>query len=244
MERLIEMFSSYYFYILVILAITIVNAIIQARLRSTYKKWGGIENSRQMTGAEAARAILERNGILDVQVERIAGELTDNYNPKTHVLSLSAAVYDGRSVASVGIAAHEAGHAIQHGKNYIPVKLRTILFPVANIGARFSWLLIIVGLLISAFSAVGNLGFYLAVAGVAFYAFAVLFSIVTLPVELNASRRASNILSTELAMDETDIRGVKKVLKAAAYTYVVSTIASIVNLLRMVAIVSSGNRRR
>jgi len=171
----------------------------------------------------------------------INGHLTDNYHPKKKILSLSPEVYNGTSVAAVGIAAHEAGHAIQHSRKYVPVKLRGALVPVANLGSRFSMILVIIGLIISG-TAQTNIGFYLALAGLGLFLFAVLFTLVTLPVEFNASRRAKNILSDTLYMSGEDMKGVKKVLNAAAMTYVASLASAVLSLFRMLAIVSSSRR--
>lgn len=233
---------SYLHYIIAAFALMIVTLIIQASLNGTYKKYSKIGNSRGMTGAEAARQILEANGIYDVEVQMISGKLTDNFNPRTKVLSLSPEVYNGASVAAVGIAAHEAGHAIQHAKKYLPVRMRSALVPVANLGSRFSFILIVIGLFISTMADT-QIGFYLALAGLALFLFAVLFTVVTLPVEFNASKRARNILSDTLAMSADDMKGVKKVLGAAAMTYVASLASALLSLLRMLSIVA-GSRRR
>lgn len=232
---------GYYEYLFAALALAVVTIIIQLRLKSTYKKYSQIGNSRGMTGAEAARQILQSNGIYDVEVQMISGELTDNYNPRNKVLSLSSGVYNGSSVSAVGIAAHEAGHAIQHSQNYLPVKMRSALVPVANIGSRFSMILIIIGLVISGMAQT-NIGFYLALAGLGLFLFAVLFTLVTLPVEFNASKRARTVLAETLSMDSEDMKGVKKVLSAAAMTYVASLASSLLSLIRILSIVSSSRR--
>ena len=232
---------GYFEYLIAALALALLTGIIQARLNSTYKKYSQIGNSKGMTGADAARQILEANGIYDVQVQMINGHLTDNYHPKKKILSLSPEVYYGTSVSAVGIAAHEAGHAIQHSRKYVPVKLRGALVPVANLGSRFSMILVIIGLIISG-TAQTNIGFYLALAGLGLFLFAVLFTLVTLPVEFNASRRAKNILSDTLYMSGEDMKGVKKVLNAAAMTYVASLASAVLSLFRMLAIVSSSRR--
>ena len=232
---------SYFEYVIAAFALMIVTLIIQARLKSVYKKYSEDYNSQGMTGAEAAQLILEKYDIHDVQIQMIGNELGDNYNPRTKVLSLSPDVYNGASVAAVGIAAHEVGHAIQHHKGYIPVKLRTALVPVANIGSRFSFIIIMIGLLINSFANT-NAGYYLALVGLAFFLFAVLFSLVTLPVEFNASNRAKKILADTIALDDEDLKGVKKVLGAAAMTYVASLASALLTLLRMLSIVA-GSRR-
>ncbi len=228
-------------YFIIFIALMIISLVIQARLNSTYKKYSKIANGRGLTGAQAAEKILEENGITDVEVQMVSGRLTDNYNPRTKVLSLSPEVYSGFTVAAVGIAAHEAGHAIQHHKSYVPVKLRTALVPVANIGSKFSMLILLAGLIISSF-AQGNAGFYVAMVGVALFAFTLLFSVVTLPVELNASKRARQVLSDTIALDATDMKGVRKVLNAAAMTYVAAVASSLLSLFRMLAIAGSARK--
>lgn len=234
---------DYTTYIFCALGLMVVTIIIQISLKFTYAKYSKIGNSRGMTGAQAAQAILDAYGVTDVSIQPIAGNLTDNYNPKTKVLSLSQGVYGSSSVAAVGVAAHEAGHAIQHSREYLPVKLRSALVPVANIGSRFSWILIIIGVLLSTGAEYSSIGYYLAIGGLVLFLFAVLFTLVTLPVEYNASRRAKKILAGELAMDREDIKGVKKVLGAAALTYVASLASALLTMLRMLSIVG-GSRRR
>jgi len=228
-------------YFVLFIAVLIFTMIIQARLNSTYNKYSKIANSRGMTGAQAAEEILRAHGVYDVEVKMIQGKLSDNFNPRTKVLSLSPEVYSGCTIAAVGIAAHEAGHAIQHDKSYLPVKLRTALVPVANIGSKFSFIIILVGVLISSF-AQSNIGYYLAIGGLCLFLFTLLFGIVTLPVEFNASKRAKTILSDTLAMDRADLKGVKKVLNSAAMTYVASVASSVLYLFRMLAIVGSARR--
>lgn len=232
---------SYYEYVFAAFILVIVTSIIQLRLKSIYNKYSQDFNSQGITGAEAAQEILNAYGIDDVEINQINNTLGDNYNPKTKVLSLSPDVYNGASVAAVGIAAHEVGHAIQHHRGYLPVKLRSALVPVANIGSRFSFLIIIIGLVINGFAST-SIGFYVALVGLAFFLFAVLFSLVTLPVEFNASRRARTILAGEMGMDGDDMKGVKKVLNAAAMTYVASFASSLVTLLRILSLVAGARR--
>ncbi len=234
----------YLFWMLVAL---VVSLIAQVRVKTAYNKWSEVSNQRGITGAQAARSILDANGLQHIQIARIGGTLTDNYNPKTNVVSLSDGVYNSTSVAAIGIAAHEVGHAIQHSRNYIPIKLRSAIVPVANFGGSISWWLIIGGLLLNNYlsspSGQGNLGYSIAILGVILYASVTAFHLVTLPVELNASNRAKRQLKEIMSPDTKERRGVKIVLRAAAMTYVAALFTSIVNLLRVVAMVS-GSRRR
>lgn len=186
-----------------------------------------------MTGAQAAERILSHAGINDVQVRHISGNLNDHYDPRNKTLSLSDSVYNSTSVAAVGVAAHECGHAIQHAKNYAPLRLRGAIVPVANIGSTLAWPLIIIGIIFS--------GPMLIKVGIIFFCFAVIFQIVTLPVEFNASGRAVRILEQTGILGETELRQTRKVLGAAAMTYVASAAAIILQLLRLL-ILFGGNR--
>ena len=190
-----------------------------------------------MTGAQAAAKILESQGIYDVRIQHIGGNLTDNYNPKNKVLSLSDATYASTSVAAIGVAAHECGHAMQHHKGYAPISLRNALVPFANWGARLSWLLIIIGIL---FYGQGT-GQTMINIGIFAFSAAVLFQIVTLPVEFNASNRAVRVLETTGIFGNTELKYTKKVLGAAALTYVAAAASSILQLLRL--IILFGGRR-
>lgn len=233
-------YSGNFSYFLLLIPAIILTIWAQIRVKSAYKKFSQVGNSRGMTGAQAARAILDANGLYDVEIVPIAGNLTDNYNPKNNVVSLSEGVYNSSSVAAIGIAAHEVGHAIQHSKGYIPVKIRSAMVPAVNFGSRISWILIMVGLLIEGFSG-SDFGYYLAVFGVILFSLATIFHLVTLPVEYNASRRAKALLGSTLAFGSEDIKGVRKVLNAAALTYVAALAVSLINLLRVISMVS---RRR
>ena len=189
-----------------------------------------------MTGREAAEEVLRRAGIYDVRVERVAGNLTDHYDPRTKVLRLSDATYGSNSIAAVGVAAHECGHAIQHAQGYVPLKIRGSLVPVANLGSTLAWPLILLGLLFTGESSVMFLNL-----GVLAFSLAVLFQIVTLPVEFNASNRAIRILGSSGIMYPEEVKDTKKVLSAAALTYVAGAAAAILQLLRIVLL--TGRRR-
>lgn len=197
-----------------------------------------------LTGAQAARRILDANGLSHVAIERVSGNLTDHYDPRANVIRLSDSVYDSPSAAAVGVAAHEAGHAVQYAQGYGPIKLRAAIIPVCNIGSNLAMPLFIIGLLLSAFSA-GIFGYGLMLAGIVAFSVAVLFQAVTLPVEFNASRRAMQALKTSGYMSEGELRASRSVLKAAALTYVAALASSLLSLLRLIIIASgSGSRRR
>ena len=223
-------------YFLVLIGV-ILSLIASARVKSTFNKYSQMRNSRGMTGAQAAEQVLRGAGIYDVRVEHVAGNLTDHYDPRSKVLRLSDSVYGQTSVAAVGVAAHECGHAIQHAKGYGPLKFRNVLVPVANFGAKIAWPLILVGLLINSESA-----WFIMQAGIIAFSLAVLFQIVTLPVEFNASNRAIRVIADSGMMYGEEIVAAKRVLSAAALTYVAAAASSILQLLRLVLL--AGGRRR
>ncbi len=198
----------------------------QFKVNSTYKKYSQVATSRGMTGAEAARAILDRHELRNIRIEQIAGNLTDHYDPKNDVIRLSQGVHDSSSVAALGIAAHEAGHAIQHAQNYAPIRLREAIIPVSRIGSALSMPLVVIGLLLPAFETLIGVGIIL-------FAFVTFFQLVTLPVEFNASSRAIAVLSDNGYVNEEESRGVRSVLSAAALTYVAALATSLVTLLRL-----------
>ncbi|GBD17789.1 hypothetical protein HRbin27_00275 [bacterium HR27] len=207
----------------------------QWRVRATVGKYGQIPNRLGLTGAQVARAILDRNGLFDIPVEVTPGELTDHYDPLRRVVRLSEPVYYGRSVAALGIAAHETGHAIQHQQGYVPLQLRTAIVPVVNLGTNLGWIMILAGIL------VGITG--LAWLGVALFASGTLFALLTLPVEFDASRRALAALTTMGIVDRTELDQNREVLNAAALTYVAGLVAAVLNLLYWISVVSGMQRR-
>jgi hypothetical protein len=223
-------------YLLVLIGFAI-SAIASARVQTTYRKYSKVRSMSGMTGREAAERILHRAGIYDVQVTHIQGNLTDHYDPANKVIRLSDAVYGQTSVAAVGVAAHECGHAIQHQVGYAPLGLRTAIVPVANFGSQLSWPMFLIGLFIN-----GRTGYTLMIAGILLFLAALLFQIVTLPVEFNASRRAVKILGETGILREDELPYTKKVLKAAALTYVAAALASLLQLLRLL-ILANGRRR-
>lgn len=224
-------------YFLVVIG-AVICMIASAKVRTTYNKYARYASASGMTGAQAAEQILRAAGIYDVQIRHVSGSLTDHYDPRNQTLNLSDSVYASRSVAAVGVAAHECGHAIQHQVNYIPLNLRSAIVPVANIGSTLAWPLILIGLLFSGSSS--NLFIQL---GIAAFSFAVLFQLVTLPVEFNASRRALVMLEDMHILNETELPKTRRVLRAAALTYVASAAAAILQLLRLIILFGGRNDR-
>ncbi len=219
-------------YILVII-MGILCMVASARVKSVYGKYARVRSMTGMTGAQAAMEILRRNGIYDVSVQHVSGELTDHYDPRTRVVNLSDATYASPSVAAVGVAAHECGHVLQHHTGYVPLKIRTAIVPAANIGSKAGIPIIIFGMLFS-FSPLITIGIWV-------FSLAVIFQLVTLPVEFNASHRALNMLESYGILSDTELSMSKKVLSAAAMTYVASAASAVVQLLRLVLL---NNRRR
>lgn len=220
-------------YILVMIGVVIC-LLASAKMNSTFSKYSRVRSHSGMTGKEAAEALLHREGIYDVRVEYVAGNLTDHYDPRSKVLRLSDATYQQTSVAAIGVAAHECGHAIQHARGYAPLSIRSALVPVANFGSSIAWPLIIIGLIMN--SQTSQLFLNL---GVIAFSMAVLFQIVTLPVEFNASRRALKILGNTGMLYPDEVRETRKVLTAAALTYVAGAASAILQLLRLIVISNS-----
>ena len=232
---------SYYYWgfdptYLLILIGAVICMIASARVKTTFNKYAQYRSMSGMTGAQAAEQILRAAGIYDVTVQHIAGNLTDHYHPGKKTLNLSDSVYNSTSVAAIGVAAHECGHAIQHQQGYFPLNLRTAIVPVANIGSSLAWPLILIGLLFSR-----STGSLLIQIGILCFSFAVLFQLVTLPVEFNASARALAMLGKQGILSESELPYTKKVLGAAALTYVAGAAASLLQLLRLVLLF--GGRR-
>ena len=221
-------------YILVLIG-ALISMVASINVNSTYRRFSTVMSMRGVRAEEAAQRILHDAGIYDVRIERIRGELTDHYSPSEKVLRLSDAVYGSTSVAAIGVAAHECGHAIQHKVGYVPLSLRSLSVPVANIGSKLSWPLILIGLLIG-YTPLAQIGVILFLA-------VVLFQLVTLPVEFNASHRALQVLKQDSMLSMDELSGARKVLTAAALTYVAALFSTILQLLRLVMIVNGGRRR-
>lgn len=226
-------YFDYYYLILVVPALLLA-LWAQVQVKTTYRKYSRVPNSRGMTGAYAAQAVLNFYGITDVRIERVSGNLTDHYDPRSKVIRLSDGVYNSSTVAAIGIACHEAGHAAQHAENYAPIKIRNAIIPVCNIGSTIGIPLALIGWIFS-FS-------ILIYVGLGLYAAVFIFQVATLPVEFNASRRAIRVIDETQLLRDDEIGGAKKVLAAAAMTYVASMMVSLANLLRLL-LRFSNNRR-
>ncbi len=215
-------------------AAILMTMIAQAKVNSNFRRYSKVRNNKGITGAEAARTVLDANGLNDVRIEKINGNLTDHYDPRKRVLRLSQSVYGVNSVAAVSVACHEAGHAIQHATSYAPLKIRNSIVPIVNIASSLSWILIIVGIgLLYTNYYMGDLLFNI---GVIAFVTVIAFHAITLPVEFDASRRALKQMEMQNIIDEEEDRGAKKVLGAAAMTYVASLTVAIANLLRILAL--------
>ncbi len=227
-------------YLLFILPCVVISLICQVRVKTAFSKYGQIPNARGMTGAQAAEYVLRHNGVTGVRIEHVAGNLTDHYDPRTNVIRLSDAVYNVSSVAAIGVAAHEAGHAVQTAMNYLPNKLRSAILPAARFGSAFSWILIAAGFLF-AYRVPNSFGQYLLYGGIILFAASVLFTVITLPVEFDASRRALKCIRETKLLPDEQYKGCKSVLTAAAMTYVASALTAIMQLLRLLLL---ANRKR
>lgn len=227
-------------YYLLILIPLIVAMIASANVKSTYRKYQSVHNSRGLTGQLAARQILDANGLHSVRIEHISGELSDHFDPRSNVVRLSDSTYNSSSVAAVGVAAHEVGHAIQYAVGYSPMKLRSAVIPLTNIGSALSYPLVLIGLILGN----AHVGNFLINAGIILFLIVVLFQFATLFVEFNASARAMNTLETQHILEGDELSMSRKVLTAAALTYVAALFTAIMNLLRLLMMASGRNRRR
>ncbi len=221
------------FQLIIILVTVVIGGWAQYRVSSAYRKYSRFGTRRGMTGAEIARSLLKGSGSYDVKVGAIAGEMTDHYDPRSQELNLSEGVYNSPSIAAVGIAAHEVGHAIQHHVSYFPLHVRNMLVPVVSFGSNLAWPIIIGGLIFS-------WGFLLDI-GIYLYAAVVAFHLITLPVELDASKRAVTLLNTGGYLQQEELAGAKKVLSAAAMTYVAATLVAILTLIRLLVLRNSND---
>ena len=235
----------YYFYgfdwtyLYIVLPCFLLAMIASARVNSTFKRYSKQISSRRITGREAAERVLRANGVTNVRVERVSGNLTDHYDPKNNVIRLSDSVYDSASTAAIGVACHEAGHAAQYAHQYFPIKIRAAIIPITNIGSRLAMPLILLGLL---FGIGGTYSYSLVYAGIACFALSLVFQLITLPVEFNASRRAMQAIEQSQILTEEEQRGARKTLTAAAMTYVAAVAVAAAQLLRLILLF--GGRRR
>ncbi|WP_293972872.1 zinc metallopeptidase [uncultured Ruminococcus sp.] len=221
-------------YLVFIVPCIIITLICQVKVQSTFSKYSKIRNSRNITGAQAAEYVLRQNGVTGVRIEHVSGSMTDHFDPRTNVIRLSDTVYNSNSVAAVGVACHEAGHAVQHAVGYLPNKIRGIILPMAKIGSQLSWILILLGLIFTA-----KVGFVLLYIGIVLFSLSVLFTIATLPVEFNASKRALECIRESDLLYGDEYTGAKRTLQAAAMTYVASALTAIMQLLRLIVIARS-----
>ncbi|MBR1974655.1 MAG: zinc metallopeptidase [Clostridia bacterium] len=244
------MLEYYLISIGVALVCMIISAVASARVHAAYKKYGQMATESHMTGYDTAQRLLRANGVTDIKVQKVQGNLTDHYHPKKKLVNLSETVYGNDSVAACAVAAHEIGHVMQKKKGYFPYKLRNALVTVTNIGSRLAFPLVLVGLLLDLLVTAtksSDVGFYIAMVGVGLYGLSTVFMLVTLPVEFNASRRAKKMLLEQEILTEAELPYAEKVLSAAAQTYVASLLTSLIFFLRFllwVLMLFGGRRRR
>lgn len=236
---------SYYYgfdwtYIVIVLPCFLLALLASSRVNSTFKRYSKQMSSRHITGRDAAQRVLQSNGVTNVKIERISGNLTDHYDPKTNVIRLSESVYDSTSTAAIGVACHEAGHAAQYAHDYFPIKIRAAIIPITNLGSKLAMPLILLGILFSTF---GNFSYTLVYIGILCFALSLVFQLITLPVEFNASRRAMAAIEQSEILTAQEQKGARKTLTAAAMTYVAAVAVSAAQLLRLI-ILFGGHRRR
>ena len=226
-------------YIVLVLPCIILSMWASSSVKNTFARYSKSHSIRRITGAQAAQRVLSANGVNGVRIERVSGDLTDHYDPRTNVIRLSDSGYDATSVAAIGVAAHEAGHAVQYARHYAPIKLRAAIIPLTNIGSKLAMPLILLGVVLSFLGSFSTALIYL---GIAAFALSLVFQIVTLPVEFNASRRAMRAIADSNILTEDEQRGARKTLTAAAMTYVAATAVALSQLIRL--LVLFGGRRR
>lgn len=227
-------------YLVIILPCMILSLWASSNVNNTFKRYSNQYSRRGITGAEAAQRVLRNHGVHNVRVEHISGNLTDHFDPKNNVIRLSDQVYNNTSTAAIGVACHEAGHAVQYAQNYGPIKLRAAIVPVTNLGSKLAMPLILVGILLSF---LGNFSYTLVYVGIACFSLSVVFQLVTLPVEFNASRRALTAIADGGILAEDELKGAKKTLTAAALTYVAATAVAMAQLLRLLILFGGRGRR-
>lgn len=228
-------------YLVLVLPAVLLAMIASARVNSTFRRYQQQHSRRRITGAAAARAVLDAHGLQHIRIERVPGELTDHYDPRAEVIRLSDGVYDDTSTAAIGVAAHEAGHAIQYAESYGPIRLRAAIIPVTNLGSKLAMPLVLIGLL---FMRSNPIFVKVAYLGILCFGLAVVFQLVTLPTEFNASRRALQAIEAGGLLAEDEMDGARRTLRAAAMTYVAALAVALAQLLRLVLLVGGGSRRR
>ncbi len=225
-------------YLILVLPCILLALWASANVNSTFRRYSKVISARGITGAEAARRVLQANGVSGVRVEQVSGNLTDHFDPKANVIRLSDSVFGAASVAAIGVACHEAGHAVQYAEDYAPIKLRSAIIPVTNIGSKLAMPLILLGLLFSS-----GESYTLVYLGIACFGLSLLFQLITLPVEFNASRRAMNAMESSNLFSGDELRGARKTLTAAAMTYVAATAVALAQLLRLLILFGGRGRR-
>ena len=228
-------------YLVLVLPCVLLAAIASGRVNSTFRRYSQQISSRRITGAEAARRVLAANGVYGVQIQQVAGNLTDHFDPKSNVIRLSSGVYDSCSTAAIGVACHEAGHAVQYAQDYFPIKLRAAIIPITNFGSKLAMPLILIGILLSF---LGNLSYLLVDLGILCFSLSLVFQLITLPVEFNASRRAISTIEEHGLLTHEEQKGARKTLRAAAMTYVAAVAVSLAQLLRLILLFGGRGRRR
>lgn len=228
-------------YVAIVLPCIILSLLASASVNSTFRKYSNQLSTRRITGAQAAQRVLSSNGVSGVRIERISGNLTDHFDPRSNVIRLSDNVYDSTSTAAIGVACHEAGHAVQYAQHYFPIKLRAAIIPITNLGSKLAMPLILFGVLFSALGAAFEPLIYI---GIACFSLSLVFQLVTLPVEFNASRRAIRAISDGELLTAEEIRGARKTLRAAAMTYVAATAVALAQLLRLFLLFGKRSNRR
>ena len=226
-------------YLVFVLPCLILSLWASANVNSTFRKYDKQHSLRRLTGAQAAQQVLRANGVFGVRIERVSGNLTDHFDPKANVIRLSDSVHDSTSTAAIGVACHEAGHAVQYAQSYAPIKFRAAIIPITNFGSRLAMPLILLGILLSS---LGEMSYFFVYLGIACFSLSLVFQLVTLPVEFNASRRAMEAISQSGLLTAEEQKGARKTLSAAAMTYVAATATALAQVLRL--LVLFGKRRR
>ena len=228
-------------YLILVLPCILLSMWASSSVNSTFQRYSKVLSSRRLTGAEAAQRVLSANGVTGVRIQRVSGNLTDHYDPRTNIIRLSDNVFDNTSVAAIGVACHEAGHAVQYAQNYGPIKLRAAIIPITNIGSKLAMPLILAGIL---FSFLGNISYGLVYLGIAAFSLSLIFQLITLPVEFNASHRAMTAIENAGLLTLDEQQGAKKTLKAAAMTYVAATAVALAQVIRLLVLFGGRSRRR
>lgn len=227
-------------YVVLVLPCILLSLWASANVNSTFKRYSTQYSRRGLTGAEAAERVLQANGVTGVRIERISGDLTDHFDPRSNVIRLSDNVYGNTSTAAIGVACHEAGHAVQYAQDYVPIRIRSAVIPATNLGSKLAMPLILIGLLINS---LGDLSYFLIYLGIACFGLSLVFQLVTLPVEFDASHRAMETIAQTELLTQEEQQGARKTLRAAALTYVAATAVALSQLLRLI-VLFGGNRRR